>query len=203
MLKRKQYLYTLLGAIIAFLLFFIVAYLIVSLQMPDPNAGTAVTKDEQSTSTLVEIKEEVPRIEIYTNIIIKTVDEGHKEISRQSIPVWGLLGKDQQTIKKYFTDCEIVKFSEKEVLLEKVSKQNQTKDVKDRYTLGANEREEICIFDQQNKDNTVILSMTKKDVSPRDYSVLLSKIPITENEKKELQQNQNKIYKILQRYEQD
>lgn len=203
MLKKKQYYLSLIGGIVAFLLFFIGAYLIVSLQMPKPQTGTAVTKNEQSTNTLVEVKEDVPHVEIYTKITLQTIDEGRKIIDRLPIAATTLLGEDEKSIKKHFADCEILKFSEREVVLQKMIKQTEKTNVKDRYKLGINTEEQACIIDNEDENNMIVLTLSTQELSPQEYSKLLKGITISEKQKEALMQSQNEIYKILQGYEQD
>ena len=186
MLKRKQYYLSLLIGVVAFLLFFIGAYLIISLQMPKPEAGTAVTKNEQSTNTLVEVKEEVPRIEIYTKVII---------------PATTLLGMDEQNIRKRFEGYEVLKFNEKEVTLQKEVKSFEGNDGAT-YTLGINSEGSICIIEGGNTESFVDLGISAADrCSAETYSMLVQgKIKVPEDKREALLRNPNELDKILEAY---
>lgn len=201
MLKRKQYYFSLLIGAVAFLLFFIGAYLIVSLQMPKPEAGTAVTKNEQSTNTLVEVKEEVPRIEIYTKITVQTVDEGHKVVDKVIIPATTLLGMDEQNIRRRFEGYEILKFNEKEVTLQKEVKSFEGNGEMT-YKLGINSAGSVCIMEEGNTESFVDLGIAAATkYSPETYSMLVQgKIQVSEAKREALLQNPNELDKILEAY---
>nr|WP_302595100.1 hypothetical protein [uncultured Cellulosilyticum sp.] len=201
MLKRKQYYLSLLIGVVAFLLFFIGAYLIISLQMPKPEAGTAVTKNEQSTNTLVEVKEEVPRIEIYTKITVQTVDESHKVVEKVIIPATTLLGMDEQNIRKRFEGYEVLKFNEKEVTLQKEVKSFEGNDGAT-YTLGINSEGSICIIEGGNTESFVDLGISAADrCSAETYSMLVQgKIKVPEDKREALLRNPNELDKILEAY---
>ncbi len=202
MLKKKQYYLTLLIGVVAFLLFFIGAYLIISLQMPTPETGTAVARNEQSTNTLVEVKEEVPRIEIYTKITVETVDESHKVIEKTTIPAMILLGKDEQSIQKRFVDYEVVKFNEKEVVLQKVVKAIRGNANADKYIITVDSKGSIGIIEADNHNNFIDLGISAEDkCSSDEYSVLVGhKFKISEKDKEILIQNPNEIDRMFEAY---
>lgn len=198
MLKKKQYYLTLLIGVIAFLLFFIIMYWVVCLQMPEPQTGVAVATNEKSTNTLQEIKEDLPTIEIYTKVTIQLVDERLKVVDKISIPATTLLGVNEAQLEKRFADYKITKFNEKEVVLQK---HIQTVVAPMTYTLGISQGH-VCIIDQEN--HLMDLELLASDFSSKTYSLLLNRqITISESQKETLLKKPHEIQKILQGYERE
>lgn len=195
MLKRSQYRMSLLIGIIAFLLFFIGAYLIVTLLMPKPQTGVAVTKNEQSTNTLVELKEEVPHIGIDTEVILQNVNESGKVIEKVQIPGGALFGEDEKTIKAHYPDYELITFSDAKVILEKVVK-NDKKDV---YELKLDIEGRLYITDSKGHSSEIEIDPSLRGALPAG---LKKGWRITEDEKEKLIKDKNYIDHILQGHEQ-
>lgn len=195
MLKRNQYRISLLIGIIAFLLFFIGAYFIVSLQMPKPQRGTAVTKDEQSTNTLVELKEEVPHIGIDTEVILQNVNKSGKVIEKVQIPGGALFGEDEAQIKRHYPDYEIVTFSDAKVILEKVVEDHK----KEAYELKLDIEGRLYITDSNGYSKEIEVDPSLSGNLPVG---LRKGWRITEDERNKLIKDKTYIDHILQGHEQ-
>ncbi|WP_054738522.1 hypothetical protein [Cellulosilyticum ruminicola] len=194
MLKKNQYRMSLLLGITAFLLFFIVAYL-VTLQMPNSQRDMAVTKDEQSAHTLVELKEEVPRIGIDTEVILQNVNKSGKVIEKVQIPGGALFGEDADSLKKHYPEYELVTFSDVKVILEKVVENNK----KDVYELKLDIEGRLYIIDSNGHSEEIEVDSSLRGTLPAE---LKRGWRITEDEKDKLIKDKSYIDHILQGHQQ-
>lgn len=204
MLKRKQYLITLVIAVIIFIIFFIITYYRIQERTLKPQHAyeSPIGRSEQSIDVLGDIQTQPVTIQPYTKIHLLLVDEHDQKIEDKIIETPLLLGLSEQQIKQQFEGYEVVNFDEKEVIIKKVL---ITATESSRYYLGI-QNEWVCII-QQGEGNVkqyIPLNIDFVNFSKYTYSLLLKEqIEISAEQKDRLIDNPHYIEKILQSYQEE
>lgn len=202
-MKKGQYMLSLIIGVIVFFVCFAVAYLYMGYSMSDEESETpvAISRNEKSVSTVAE--EAAIRIVPSTEIIMQVVDAKNKMIEKIDVASRTLLGLDEVEIGKRFSDYEITKFTEKEVVLTKkleIDAKNDALSKVSTYHLGIS-GDHICIIpDEVGQDASIVkLNLQASDYSNSAYSLLLNgKITISADERQALINKPDEIEKILQ-----
>lgn len=200
MLSRKQYLYTLLAAIIAFGVAFVIAYFYMK-----ENSWQVETKNQTASISTKEVtatgnKEEVCILP-QTKVILKNQNMKNKSISETKLDARTLLGLNQEEVEKRFEEYTIETFNEKEVTLVKNIEQPITEQEEEVvYVLGV-ENQYVCIKEKGTSKRPVKIDYEVTHFSKYIYSLLLNEeIEITSAQKEALLLNPSALQRILQGY---
>lgn len=200
MLSKKQYLYTLLIAILAFLAVFAVTYFYMK-----ENSWT-IGQEEPNHQEVAKnpIASQRPQ-EIYvlpqTVIRLKNQDTKRGIVRETKLDSKSLLGLTKEEVAKQFSDYTIETFNEKEVTLVKNVKETKVEKNADTvYVLGV-EDQYVCIKEKNTKKRPVKIDYEVSHFSKYMYSLLLNEeIEITSAQKEKLLLNPSSLQKILQGY---
>lgn len=200
MLSKKQYLYTLLIAIIAFLTIFTVTYFYMkenswSIEQEEP------AKQQVAKQPIIRQKPEEIYVLPQTVIHLKNQDVKHGIVRETKLDSKTLLGMTKEEVAKQFSDYTIETFNEKEVTLVKNVKETKVpKDTDTIYVLGV-EDQYVCIKEKNTKKRPVKIDYEVSHFSKYMYSLLLNEeIEITSAQKEKLLLNPSSLQKILQGY---
>ncbi len=201
MLSKKQYLYTLIIAIVIFFVFFAITYYYTkehSWIMPNKAQNTV----RQASKVTVDMYiEEKVTILPQTRITLKTHDATTHKQNQTKLDANTLLGLTEESLQEQFKDYTIEAFNEKEVTLVKHFS-SDTSSVLDKvtYVLGV-EGNYVCIKEKDTMKRPVKIDYEINHFSRYIYSLLLNEeILITSAQKEALLLNPNTLQKILQGY---
>ncbi len=202
MLSKKQYIYTLIIAILVFCIVFIGCY--VYMKTHSWHIG-----EEEDTELLSKIPytEVIPEKEIcilpQTKITLKNECKNQKFSHETRISTFGLLGLNQKEIEKRFEDYTVETFSEKQVVLVKQVEQlpaSKTNPQGKTYVLGV-EDQYVCIKEKDSNNRPVKMDYEVSHFSKYVYSLLLNEeVEITQAQKEMLLLKPSKLQSILQGY---
>lgn len=205
MLKRKQYLMTLLIAVIMFFVIFIIGYYYVSnsSSVSQKTYEQVAGKNEVSVDVLADTEVDPPdTIQPDTQINLLVFDENNNMIEDKELDALALLGLSESDIKEKFEGYSLLEFSKEQVALKKVIHIiNKEYD----YTLGIQD-DLVCIREREGGlfKRDIPLDILGTHFSKRTYSLLLKEqIKISSLQKDELLNNSNYIEQILQAYEEE
>ncbi|PHV71674.1 hypothetical protein CS063_03685 [Sporanaerobium hydrogeniformans] len=211
MFKKKEY-FMLLGiGIGVFFIVFFVTYFIMRKVTPEPEYGAPqglgqVAREVGSQNIKEQgIKEQAVlpdikqiTIKSMTSIELMLIDETGRLVETQSLDPLTLISYDEKTLKQKFNPCEIIKFTEEKVVLQKVVKGSS---VEPHYTLGIQDGV-LCIIERGEANQFIKLGIDVNQFSRQTYSALLKEeIHITSQEREKLLKNATYIETILQSYE--
>jgi len=203
MLKKKQYLMTLLiGILLFFILFFIGYYYMKNTALLTEKVSShVVSRNEKSKDVLAKTEmTEEETVQLDTRIHLLIVDENDNTIEDKNIDPLTLLGLSELELQDKFKGYEMVAFNEREVALKKTvaptNKQFQ-------YTLGIQD-DLLCIVENGETKHYTKLNLLATQFSRRIYSLLLKEqIKISLVQKDELLSNPAYIEEILQSFEEE
>lgn len=203
MLKKKQYLMTLLIGIILFFILFLISYYYMrnSTTLPETANNNAVSRNEKSVGTLAAAKmREEQTVQLDTHIHLLVVDENNNTIEDKNIDPLTLLGLSQIDIQDKFQGYELIAFNEREITL-KTTLSPADKQVQ--YTLGIQD-DLLCIVENGETKQYTRLNILATHFSREIYSLLLKEqIKISLVQKDELLSNPAYIEEILQSCEEE
>ncbi|WP_069997396.1 hypothetical protein [Cellulosilyticum sp. I15G10I2] len=205
MLKRNQYLMTLVVAIMIFFIIFTIGYYYIqsSASHTEPSYEGLATRSEKSVDVLGAAKPEtVVSIQPDTQIHLLIVDEHNNELENKKLDPLVLLGLNESDIKNKFSGYDVVEFNVEQVALKKVL---PSVEKVFEYTLGIQNNRVCIVQKEEGKVNKYIdLDMSASHFSRKTYSLLLKEqIAISPLQKDALLSNPNYIEKILQSYEEE
>ena len=199
MLSKKQYLYTLIAAVIVFGVIFLVTYFYTkdnSWQVETTKA--TIISNEELASAIEEVEECIlPQ----TKIVLKNQNLNNKSISQTKLDARSLLGLNREELGNRFEGYTIETFSEKEVTLVKnveptISKEEDITT----YVLGV-EDQYVCIKEKGTSKRPVKIDYEVIHFSKYIYSLLLNEeIEITSAQKEALLLNPSMLQRVLQGY---
>lgn len=202
MLSKKQYIYTLVIAIVFFCVVFVGCYVYMK------NHSWHI-EEEGNTELLFKIPytEVVPEKEIcilpQTKITLKNECKNQKFSNETRISTFGLLGLNQEELEKRFEDYTVETFSEKQVVLVKQVEPLPPSTAKSKewtYVLGV-EDQYVCIKEKDSNNRPVKMDYEVSHFSKYVYSLLLNEeIEITQAQKEMLLLKPSKLQSILQGY---
>lgn len=201
MLSKKQYLYTLIIAIIIFFVFFAMTYYYTkehSWVKPSETQDTVGQVSELIANTLVEEKVTIlPQ----TRITLKTHDIRTHKQDQTKLDANTLLGLTEEALQEQFKEYTIEAFSEKEVTLVKRFSSEASSVIDEAvYVLGV-EGNYVCIKEKDTMKRPVKIDYEIHHFSKYIYSLLLNEeIVITSAQKEALLLNPSTLQKILQGY---
>ena len=200
MLTKKQYLYTLLAAVIVFGLVFISTYFYMKA------TSWQVDVAEQTPNVVgEEITASVSKDEVYilpqTKIILKNQNVKNKSVSETKLDSKSLLGLNKEELASRFPDYTINTFNEREVVLSKHIEQTTMNEERQIiYVLGVDEQY-VCIKEKGTTKRPVKIDYEITHFSKYIYSLLLNEeIEITSAQKEALLLNPSTLQGILQGY---
>lgn len=201
MLSKKQYLYTLIIAIVIFFVFFALTFFYtkehswVTPSEPQDIAGqVGVLQTKEQTEEKVTI---LPQ----TQITLKTRDTTTHKQNQTKLNANSLLGLTEEALQEQFKEYTIEAFNEKEVTLVKQFS-SHTNAIADEatYVLGV-EGNYVCIKEKNTVKRPVKIDYEINHFSKYIYSLLLNEeIVITSVQKEALLLNPSTLQKILQGY---
>ena len=200
MLSKKQYLYTLLVAILVFVVCFLGAYFYNKAngwQGQTTNQSTTISELEP----MVEWKDEI-YILPQTKIVLKNQNAKSKSLSETKIDAKSLLGLTKEEVAARFKGYTIETFNEKEVILVKSIQEEQTKTKVNEpvYVLGVDDNY-VCIKEKDTTKRPVKIDYEISHFSKYIYSLLLNEeIEITSAQKEALLLKPSTLQRILQGY---
>jgi len=201
MLNKKQYLYTLIIAIIIFFVFFAITYFYTkehSWVMPSETQDAV----RQVGGLIVDTpRDEKVTILPQTQITLKTHDTTTHKQNQTKVDANTLLGLTEEALQEQFKEYTIEAFNEKEVTLVKRFS-SDTSSVIDEvtYVLGV-EGNYVCIKEKDTMKRPVKIDYEINHFSKYIYSLLLNEeIEITSAQKEALLLNPSTLQKILQGY---
>lgn len=200
MLSKKQYLYTLIAAVVIFMIVFVSTYFYTkenSWQVGEANQTTSTGSQERAA-----IEEPIEICILpQTKIILKNKNLKNKSTSETKIDSSSLLGLSREELASRFSEYTIEAFNEKEVTLVKnveqdiVSQPDETT-----YVLGV-EEQYVCIKEKGTAKRPVKIDYEVTHFSKYIYSLLLNEeIEITSAQKEALLLNPSTLQRILQGY---
>ena len=200
MLTKKQYLYTLLAAVIVFGLVFISTYFYMKA------TSWQVDVAEQTPNVVgEEITASVSKDEVYilpqTKIILKNQNVKNKSVSETKLDSKSLLGLNKEELASRFPDYTINTFNEREVVLSKhIEQTTMNEESQIIYVLGVDEQY-VCIKEKGTTKRPVKIDYEITHFSKYIYSLLLNEeIEITSAQKEALLLNPSTLQGILQGY---
>ena len=206
MLKKKQYLLTLLAGILIFFIVFILSYFYMksSSALPQGAEQQTLTVQQESVDASAELQNiERPKpmcIQPGTEIRLIIEDANHRRLEDKKLDPYTLLGDSEEEMREKFKDYELVSFNEREVELKKVL---PPKVEALEYTLGIQENS-VCIVEKGDLKHYISLNISPAHFSRATYSMLLKEqIVLSAIQKEELINNPNYIEQILQSYEEE
>ncbi len=200
MLSRKQYLYTLLAAVIIFGIVFGITYFYIR-----ENSWQVQTAEHKGSSIVEEFATSTEKPEIcimpQTKIILKNQNVKNKSISETKLDTKSLLGLNEKEIANRFSGYTIETFNEKEVTLVKnVEQALSNEEDQAVYVLGV-EEQYVCIKEKGTGKRPVKIDYEVTHFSKYIYSLLLNEeIEITSAQKEALLLNPSTLQRILQGY---
>ena len=200
MFSIKQYIFTLIVAVVAFGAVFAWAYVKTTEKVaPDTTQTKKVTLAETPDEILA--SPSVPTILPHTKITLITEDMRTHKRNEAKISPSTLLGLTQEEVADEFSDYTVEAFNEKEVRLIKNYESEEIADLHNKkYILGV-DGNNVCIKDAETDTCPVKVDYEVTHLSKYIYSMLLSEeIEITNAQKEALLLNPNTIQKILQGY---
>ncbi len=205
MLKKKQYLITLVAAIMIFFIIFTISYYYIesSTALPESSYEALVGRNEKSIDVLVDTNpEKIERVQPDTQIHLFIVDEHNNKLEDKEIDAMALLGLGEEEIKNKFSEYDLVEFNEHDIALKRTV---PSVDKALEYALGI-QNDEVCIVQKEDglTKEYIMLDMSAKHFSRYTYSLLLKEqIEISPLQKDTLLRNPHYIEKILQAYEEE
>ena len=197
MLSKKQYLLTLLSAVIVFFIMFVSMALYFS-KGNWTGRTREVIEETKLQKEMTKPKEEV--ILPQTKITLKIKDRTTNKEMKTTVDAASLLGLNKEELADRFNDYCIETFSEKEVCLTKSVTSEVAYEQPKVYVLGV-EDEMVCIKEKESAVRPVKIDYGIKHLSSYVYSLLLNEeIEITKEQKEALLLNPNGLQKILQDY---
>ena len=199
MLSKKQYVYTLLAAVLAFAIVFAITYFYIknnSWRLESTKEPSAITElsqvDEWAEETYI-----LPQ----TKIVLKNQNAKNKFLSETKLDAKSLLGLTKDEVADRFKGYTIETFNEKEVTLVKNVPIDQKPEVDTAvYVLGVDEHH-VCIKEKGTTKRPVKIDYEVDHFSKYVYSLLLNEeIEITSAQKEALLLNPSTLQKILQGY---
>lgn len=202
MLDKKQYIYTLVIAILVFAIAFAITFFY--MKANSWNIGKEENTELFSKIPLPHaqaLEEKEVCILPQTQITLKNECKNQKYSNETRISNFGLLGLNQQEIEKRFHDYKVELFSEKQVVLVKqveATPLNQSDGTT--YVLGV-EDQYVCIKEKDSNKRPVKMDYEVNHFSKYIYSLLLNEeIEITPAQKEALLLKPSKLQSILQGY---
>lgn len=198
MLTKKQYGWTLLIAVVVFIVAFIWTYHINSQKETIPQASSRSLQQ----STLEEPSKPLSEVTVapYTKVWLKIQDHTTHKVDKENVDASSLLGLNRQEVAQRFADYVIETFNEREVCLKKevTSQLQQPKETT--YILGISD-DYVCIKEKDTTKRPIKIDYAAKRLSGYTYSILLNEeIEITNKQKEALLLNPSGLQKILQDY---
>lgn len=201
MLSKKQYLYTLIIAIVIFFAFFVMTYFYTKEHSwVKPSETQEIERQARGLSIEAPIGEKVTILP-QTQITLKTHDTTTHKREQTKLDANTLLGLTEEALQEQFKDYTIEVFDEKEVTLVKHFS-SDTSSVIDTatYVLGV-EGNYVCIKEKNTMKRPVKIDYEINHFSKYIYSLLLNEeIVITSAQKEALLLNPSTLQKILQGY---
>ena len=201
MLSKKQYLYTLIIAIIIFFVFFAMTYYYTKEHSWVKPSETQDIVEQVSGLIANTPMEEKVTILPQTRIILKTQDIRTHKQEQTKLDAKTLLGLTEEALQEQFKDYTIEAFNEKEVtLVKRFSSEVSTVIDEATYVLGV-EGNYVCIKEKDTTKRPVKIDYEIHHFSKYIYSLLLNEeIIITGAQKEALLLNPSTLQKILQGY---
>ena len=199
MLSKKQYLYTLLVAILMFAIVFAITYFYIknnSWRLESNTEPSAFTESSQ-----VDEWAEATYILPQTKIVLKNQNTKNKFLSETKLDAKSLLGLTKDEVADRFKGYTIETFNEKEVILVKNVPIEQKPEADTTvYVLGVDEHY-VCIKEKGTTKRPVKIDYEVDHFSKYVYSLLLNEeIEITSAQKEALLLNPSTLQQILQGY---
>ena len=201
MLSKKQYLYTLMIAIVIFFLFFAMTYYYMKEHSWVQPSETQDIERQVGGLTIESPIDEKVTILPQTQITLKTQDTATHKQNQIKLNANSLLGLTEEALQEQFKEYTIEAFSEKEVTLVKRFSSYTSQAVDDvTYVLGV-EGNYVCIKEKDTMKRPVKIDYEINHFSKYIYSLLLNEeIIITNAQKEALLLNPSTLQKILQGY---
>lgn len=201
MLSRKQYLYTLIIAIVIFFIFFAITYYYTKEHSwVMPNETQDAVRQMSKVAVDIPIEEKVTILP-QTRITLKTHDMTTHKQNQIKLDANTLLGFTEEALQEQFKDYTIEAFNEKEVTLVKHFSSHTSSGTDEViYVLGV-EGNYVCIKEKDTMKRPVKIDYEINHFSKYIYSLLLNEeIVITSAQKEALLLNPSTLQKILQGY---
>ena len=210
MLRKKQYIRTLLAGSIIFFVIFVATYLYTSqngiITSYDYREKEVPTQSKLPIS--VQMEEQIERIQLDTKITLLIRDELKGIIETLPIESTSLMGMSRMDIESLFKDYTVTAFNEDEVRLEKkletleeIQETVAVSAVKEPYYVLGVQNDYICIKSTDGSQKVITIDRKATDLSRKMYSLLLKEqIKISELQKETLLHNAGEVQKILQDY---
>lgn len=198
MLTKKQYVLTLLVAVIIFFVALGCTAWYFSINGWEDNQQSL--QNEPLSSELQEAQRREVTILPQTKIILKVKDKTTQKETKIALNPTSLLGFNENAIKEQFDDYTVEVFNEKEVRLSKEVASQPIENADHTYTLGV-DGEDVCIKDKDPHARPIKIEYKVDHLSRYVYSLLLNEeIEITNQQKEALLLNAGTLQKILQDY---
>lgn len=201
MLSKKQYLYTLIIAIVIFFVFFAITY-----YYTKENSWVTPSETQDIQSQVGALVSDIPadeRVIILpqTKITLKTKDTTTHKQDQTKVDASTLLGLTEEDLQEQFKEYTIEAFNEKEVTLVKNFSSDASAVIDETtYVLGV-EGNHVCIKEKDTMKRPVKIDYEINHFSKYIYSLLLNEeIVITSAQKEALLLNPSTLQKILQGY---
>ena len=201
MLSKKQYLYTLIIAIVIFFVFFAITY-----YYTKENSWVTPSETQDTQSQVGALVSDIPadeRVIILpqTKITLKTQDSTTHKQDQTKVDASTLLGLTEEALQEQFKEYTIEAFNEKEVTLVKNFSSDASAVIDETtYVLGV-EGNHVCIKEKDTMKRPVKIDYEINHFSKYIYSLLLNEeIVITSAQKEALLLNPSTLQKILQGY---
>lgn len=201
MLSKKQYLYTLMIAIVIFFAFFAMTYYYMKEHSwVEPSETQDIERQVGGLIIESPIDEKVTILP-QTQITLKTQDATTHKQDQTKLNSNSLLGLTEEALQEQFKEYTIEAFNEKEVTLVKRFSSHTSQAVDDiTYVLGV-EGNYVCIKEKDTVKRPVKIDYEINHFSKYIYSLLLNEeIVITSAQKEALLLNPSTLQKILQGY---
>lgn len=201
MLSKKQYLYTLMIAIIIFFVFFAMTYYYTKEHTWAKPSEMQDTLGQVSGLISNALIEEKVMIVPQTQITLKTHDIRTHKQNQTKLDPNTLLGLTEEALQEQFKEYTIEAFNEKEVILVKRFSSEISPVVEEVvYVLGV-DGNYVCIKEKDSMKRPVKIDYEIHHFSKYVYSLLLNEeIVITSAQKEALLLNPSTLQKILQGY---
>ena len=200
MLSKKQYIYTLVIAVLVFAIVFVIAFVYMK------NNSWHIDSNEEVNHLLAayakeEDKEKGICILPQTKITLRNQYANQKYSNETRLNPVGLLGLNQAELARRFNEYEVATFNEKEVVLVKKIEPIQKKEnTSQTYVLGV-EDHYVCIKEKGSHNRPVKIDYVVDHFSKYVYSLLLNEeIEITSAQKEKLLLKPSTLQSILQGY---
>lgn len=200
MLNKKQYVYTLLIAIMIFFVLFIVTYHYTKNHSWVQPSETQRSMNQVNESMVTIPIEQKATILPQTRIVLRTQDLRTRKQDETQLEASTLLGMTEEALQEQFTGYTIEAFNEKEVSLVKQFRSEVEEEDGSTYVLGV-EGNYVCIKEKDSMKRPVKIDYEIYHFSKYIYSLLLNEeIVITSAQKEALLLNPSTLQKILQGY---